>query len=206
MRNELSWNQQQENIKAAKTFAAFLDLRAVEIAEFRRKHPDFIHILLWNCWESIQKQFQKVWENGFSQREALQVLSSNDFMGGKLDELITTTIDEQGKTHEKRQSVEQYQQGLTYKKAVLFLFTDSWRAKVCERCERHFIRNHSQTKCCSVQCSSTRRKQYKAERHTRVKEKLNAKRRREYARRQKKYADEKRQRRSHAKRENIRQG
>src|SRR5271168_1023760 len=41
MRNELSWTQQQENIKAAKVFAAFLDLRADEIEEFRRKHPDF---------------------------------------------------------------------------------------------------------------------------------------------------------------------
>jgi hypothetical protein len=203
MRNELSWTQQQENIKAAKTFAAFLDLRAVEIEEFRRKHPDFI--LLWHCWESIQKQFQKVWENGFPQKEALQVLSSTDSLGG---EIIITTRDEQGKLHEKRQSVEQYQQGLTYKKAVLFLFTDSWRAKICKRkqCGRHFVANHSQSDYCSVLCSATWRKQYKAERHTRVKEKLNAKRRREYARRRKKYADEKRQRRSHAKRENIRQG
>ncbi len=178
MRNELSWTQQQENLKAAKTFAAFLDLRAVELEEFRRKHPTFI--LLWYRWESLQKQFRKVWENGFPQKEAIQVLSSNDLLGG---ELVTTTIDEKGKSHETNQQVEDYQLGLTYKKAVLFLFTESWRAKVCKQCGRHFIRNNSQSECCSAQCSATWRKQYKAERHKKVKKKLNARRRREYAKR-----------------------
>jgi len=177
-RNELGWFQQQENIKAARAFAAFLDLRAAEVEEFRRKHPDFM--LRWHGWESIQKQFRKVWENGFPQKESLQVLSSNDFMGG---ELIITTVDEQGKRHEKRQSVEEYQQGLIYKKAVLFLFTESWRAKVCKQCGRHFVTNHSQSKFCSVGCSGEGRKQYKAERHKRIKNKLNAKRRRDYAKR-----------------------
>ena len=173
-----SWAQQQANLKAAKVFAAFLDLRAVEIEEFRGKHPDFI--LLWYRWEGIQKQFRKVWENGFPQKNVLQVLSSNDFMGS---EIITTTVDEQGKQHEKRQSAEEYQQGLTYKKAVLFLFTDSWRAKICKRCGHHFVADHSQSEFCSVSCSAAWRKQSQALRHMRVKKKLNANRRREYARR-----------------------
>ena len=137
-------------------------------------------MLRWYGWESIQKQFRKVWENGFPQKESLQVLSSNDFMGG---ELAITTVDEQGKRHEKRQSVEEYQQGLIYKKAVLFLFTESWRAKVCKQCGRHFVANHSQSGCCSLSCSAVRRKQYKAVRHERIKKRLNAKRRRDYAKR-----------------------
>ncbi len=175
-RSEPSWTQQQENLKAAKAFAAFLDLRESETGKFRRKHPDFI--LMWLVWKSIQEQSRKVWENGFPQNEVLQILSSNDLLDG---ELITTTADEQGKSHVKSQSVDEYQRGLTYKKAVLFLFTDSWRAKICRHCERHFIANHSQSECCSVSCSATRRKEYKAERHKRVKKKLNARRRRDYA-------------------------
>jgi hypothetical protein len=193
MRNELSWAQQQENLKAAKAFAAFLDLRAVEIEEFRGKNPDFM--LRWHGWESIQKQFRKVWENGFPQKEVLQVLSSNDFMGG---ELIIPTTDAQGKRHEKRQPVEEYQQGLTYKKAVLFLFTDSWRAKVCKQCGRHFVADHSQSECCSLSCSAMWRKQYKAVRHKRIKKRFNAKRRRDYARRRGSL--------NRAKRKNLRQG
>ena len=175
-RSELSWTQEQENLKAAKAFAAFLDLRESETTKFRQEHPDFI--LMWFSWKSIQEQSRKVWDNGFPQNEVLQLLSSNDLLGG---ELTTTTVDGQGKSHVKSQSVAEYQRGLTYKKAILFLFTDSWRAKICRQCEHHFIRNHSQSECCSVSCSATWRKQYKAERHKKKKRKLNARRRREYA-------------------------
>jgi hypothetical protein len=175
---EQGWTQQQENLKAAKAFAAFLDLRAFEIKSFRNDNHDFI--LLWPLWESIQEQFRKLWDNGFPQDEVLQLLSSNDLPGGGT--LTTTTMDEKGKTQSTRQSLAKYQQVLTYKKAVLFLFTDRWRAKLCKgrECGKHFIAEKPGNRYHSSECAAENRDIDRDENWAENKDEFNEHRRREY--------------------------
>jgi hypothetical protein len=199
MRTEASWNQQQENLKAARVLAAFLDLQPSEFDEFRKKYWTFMPLL--TVPTQFQMQLQKVWQGGFRQKEVLEVLSSNDMMGG--GRITTTTIDtETGKLDQETQSVKEYEQGLTYKKAVLFLFTDTWRAKICRHCSDHFIAEKNGARFCSPPCATEYRDSYKAKNWEKHKDALNARRRKAYEKMRSRLSAN-RNRRSHAKRKSL---
>jgi hypothetical protein len=180
-RNELSWSELEKRLKGARALAEFLDLQSSGAAQFRSNHPDFLPSLVWQAfgpmpndepgrhplWLQIQNQLSEVWNKGFPEKDVLDLISASstllDFANSYKDE--TRALD-------------------VYRKAILFLYGESWRAKEpCPQCKRHFIATASKSECCSVSCSAERRKRYKADRHKRIKKKLNAKRRREYAER-----------------------
>jgi hypothetical protein len=185
-RNGLSWNEHETRITNARALAEFLDLQSSGVTQFRSKHPDFLPSLIWQAfgpmpndepgryllWLQMQKQLKEVWDKGFPEKDVLDLISASstllDFASGYAAETSGAS------------------DGISldmYRKAILFLYGESWRAKICKQCLRHFIATASKSECCSISCSAEWRKQYKAERHKRIKKKLNAKRRREYAKR-----------------------
>jgi len=183
-RNQSSWNEHETRIEDARALAEFLDLEPFGLPQFRLKHPDFFPPLAWQAsyfepesesgrsadWLRRRNQLRDVWTKGFPEEQVLEVISSSHLFL------------EFASAHEAETSPASTNTSLdTYRKAILFLYGESWRAKICAHCGRHFIADHSQSKCCSVLCSAVWRKQYKAERHKRVKKRLNEKRRREYA-------------------------
>ena len=112
--------------------------------------------------ESTQRSMGK----GFPEKDVLDLISAS-----------STLLDFANNYEDQTRALD------VYRKAILFLYGESWRAKICKHCKRHFIATASKSECCSVSCSAERRKQYKADRHKRIKKKLNAKRRREYSER-----------------------
>ncbi len=183
---DASWKQLQENLKAARALAAFLDLESdsSQVDEFRRKHPDFMSPLWWKIgrqWQFKQAQFRKVWDEGFPQLGVLHLVSdASVFEGSKV---ITRAVTESGSVLEKVTSGEEYAHSFAYKKALLFLFTESWRAKTCryEQCQRHSIAEKPGNRFHSPECAAKYRKTYKRENWTEHKDKLNKRRRNEYA-------------------------
>jgi hypothetical protein len=181
-RNGLSWTEHEKRLKDARALAEFLDLQPDGGIEFRSKHPTFLPLLMWQVfgpmpngelgryplWSQMQGRLREVWRRGFPEKDVLDVISSNltllDFATENSPPSESGSFD-------------------TYRKAILFLYGESWRAKICKNCNctRHFVANASQSECCSVSCSAQWRKEYKANRHKKIKKKLNAKRRREYA-------------------------
>jgi hypothetical protein len=178
-RNAMSWKEQNKRLKDARALAAFLDLKQdgfPGVLEFRSDSPDFLPPSFWQDawginnesdepkqyrpWLKLQNQLKKVWDKGFPEKDVLKLISENSFF-----------LDAANKTASPD----------AYRKALLFLYTDSWRAKICRQCKCHFIANHSQSECCSVECAAERRQEDKADWYNRVKDEWNAKRRREYA-------------------------
>jgi hypothetical protein len=173
-RNELSWNEHEARFKNAEALAEFLDLEPSGETRFRSEYPDFLPPFAWQAiyyepksasgksavWLQVQRRLAEVWLKSFPEKEVVELISST-FLDATAE---SGSLD-------------------AYRKAILFLYGESWRAKICRNCGRHFIANDSRSKCCSGLCSATWRKQYKAERHERVKKKLNARRRRDYAKR-----------------------
>jgi hypothetical protein len=180
-RNGLSWTEHEKRLKDARALADFLDLQPDGGIEFRSRHPTFLPLLMWQVfgpmpngelgrdllWLQMQGRLREVWRRGFPEKDVLEVISSNitllDFAAENSPPSESGSLD-------------------TYRKAILFLYGESWRAKEpCPQCGHHFVANHSQQQCCSVRCSAQFRKEYKANRHKKIKKKLNAKRRRDYA-------------------------
>jgi hypothetical protein len=173
-----SWAEEQENLKAAKALATFLDLGTDKINLFRSKYPNFM--LEWPFWQSLQKQAREVWDKRFPQKEVLQLLSAHDLLPDGV--LITATADEAGKIHTTRQSTKEYKLGVMYKRAILFLFTDSWRAKTCRHCGKHFVARKPGNKYHSLSCAADyRNRVYKPKKWAEHKDETNARRRRDYA-------------------------
>ena len=210
MRTQASWEELQENLEAARLLAVFLNLEPSEFSKFKKEHWDFVPLLASMTLASMkqfQTQLQNVWKNGFCQKEVLEALSSNDVMGG--GRVTTTVEDDQGGLRTKTQTLTEYQHGLTYKKAILFLFTNSWRAKTCKwsGCRKRFIGEHSQARFCSfgavvdgnpTTCFWAHRKPSQQESWNENRARINVRRRREYRLEKK--------RRRHAKRKNLRKG
>jgi hypothetical protein len=186
-KNESSWNAHEKRLTDARTLAEFLDLQSSDVTKFRADHPSFLPPMVWTAfgplpnsapgrypmWMQMQNRLREVWIEGFREKDVLDLISSSNTI---LDFAIADAT-----TRSDARAIASLD---AYRKAILFLYGESWRAKKpCPQCEHHFIANHSQTEFCSVQCSATWRKQYKANRHKRLKDKLNAKRRREYAKR-----------------------
>jgi hypothetical protein len=178
-RNALSWNEQHRRLKDAKALAAFLDLAAedYDIKEFRKDYPDFLPPAVWQDaleinnesngelrpytpWLKLQNQLKKVWDKGFPEKDVLKLISENSFF-----------LDAANKTGSFD----------AYRKAILFLYDNSWRAKICLQCKCHFIAHHSQSECCSSPCAVERRTETKDDWYNRIKNNWNAKRRRDYA-------------------------
>jgi len=158
-----------------------LDLQPDGGIKFRKEYSGFLPLLMWQVdgpmpngelgryplWLQMQSQLRKVWRKGFPEKDVLDLISANSTLLDFAAE--NSPVSESGSLDR-------------YRKAILFLYGDSWRAKdPCPECGRHFIANHSQQQCCSVPCSVEWRQQYKAKRHEQVKEELNARRRQEYA-------------------------
>jgi hypothetical protein len=213
MRTQANWEEQQNNLEAARLLAVFLNLEPSEFSEFNKEHWDFVPLLALSSPKRFQTQLKNVWKNRFCQKEVLEVLSSNDMMGS--GRVTTTVEDDQGGLRTKTQTLTGYQQGLTYKKAILFLFTNSWRAKTCLFCGRRFIAEHPKAKFCGfdvtvddnfnitpngirMSCFWAYRNRSKHRWWAKHSEGVNKRRKQEYRR-------EKRNRRSHAKRKNLRQ-
>lgn len=186
-RSEMGWNEHQARLKSGAALARFLDLELSGVADFRKTYPDFLPSIVWHSygpradskpgnyptWLLMQSRLQEVWRKGFPEKEVLDLISSSSIL---LDFARDYAADDSPVSESVSLD--------TYRKAILFLYGESWRAKEpCTQCGRHFIASHSQSKFCSVDCSGEWRKQYKAARHIRIKKKLNAKRRREYAKR-----------------------
>jgi len=194
-----SWKYLQDNLKAARAFAAFLDLvpKTDQVDRFKLKHPDFMSPFWWSHWQVKQKEFQKVWDEGFPQLRVLQVIS--DVSGFEGARVTTRAATDSGSVIEKTTSGEEYAHNFAYKKALLFLFTESWRAKICrfEKCGRHFIAEKTGNRFHSQECAAKFRDIYKRENWTEHKDELNKRRRDEYASQKKK--------RPHAKRKNLSQ-
>ena len=180
-RNALSWREQAKRLKDARVLAAFLDLQPDGGIEFRKEYPGFLPLLMWGVfgpmpngergryplWLQMQGRLKEVWRRGFPEKDVLDLISANSTL---LDFAAENTPAAESGSLDR------------YRKAILFLYGDSLRAKdPCPQCGHHFVANHSQQKCCSVQCSADWRPQYKAKRHKQIKEELNARRRREYA-------------------------
>jgi hypothetical protein len=204
-----SWNEEQQNLGAAKALAAFLNVEfqplvAVENVEtfeaFQERHQNFM--LWWFLWRQLQKQLREVWDNGFRQPHVLRVLAA-DRMGGDPysfipfgrkpnPQLITTFKDTKtGEITEEVTSVAEHEGKVLYRKAVLFLFTASWRAKTCGYCGRSFIAESSRAKFCTYgdteavdgtigSCFQAHRKKYKPENWKKNRKKTNERRREEY--------------------------
>jgi hypothetical protein len=186
-RNDLGWNEHRTRLKSAEALARFLDLGLSGVAAFRKEYPDFLPSMVWHSygprpdskpgkyplWLQMQSRLGEVWRNGFPEREVLDLISA------------TNTLLDFARDYATEDSPKPANVSFdTYRRAILYLYGESWRAKEpCAQCGRHFVASHSQSKFCSVGCSGEWRKQYKAKRHSRIKKKLNAKRRREYAKR-----------------------
>ena len=186
-RNQSSWNEHQTRLESAKALARFLDLELSDVGVFRKKYPDFLPSMVWHSygprpdskpgkypmWLQTQSRLREVWRKGFPEKEVLDLISSSSTF---LDFALDYAADDSPVSESVSLDA--------YRKAILFLYGESWRAKEpCTQCGRHFVASHSQSKFCSVDCSGEWRKKYKAERHSRIKKTLNAKRRREYAKR-----------------------
>lgn len=179
-RNAQNWQEREERLKAAAALAAFLDLKTADIATFQLKYRDFLPTWVWEetlgyfnsntkvgsrnepekylPWLKLQNHLKQVWDEGFFEEAVLDFISEHSFF---LNDSIAHTDD--------------------CRKAVLFLYENSWRAKICPQCKHRFIANHSQSECCSLDCAALQRKDSKGDWYNRIKDVWNAERRREYA-------------------------
>jgi hypothetical protein len=59
------------------------------------------------------------------------------------------------------QGVFRYQGGCDFQRALYLLFLDSWRARVCEKCNAKFIAARAAQKFCSTDCSAAMQREFR---------------------------------------------
>ena len=180
-KNDFSWNKHEKRMADAKALAEFLDVQdnTFEVRQFRRRHADFLPPKVWDIlgplpnnqpgaipmWKVLQLRLRQLWDKGFPEKDVLGILSDYG-----ISMLADYPEGVQGASRER------------FRTAIMFLYGESWRVKgPCKQCGSHFVADNSQQKCCSVPCAVEFRAEYKENRHERIKDQLNARRRREYA-------------------------
>src|SRR5580765_7470605 len=152
-------------MRAARLLAEFLDLQDGDIKGFLNQHQDFL--LAWHHAKSLQQDLLTLWKHKFPQKEVLRIFGRHDMSNPGVVELtpstVTTTVrDAHGTERTITRTVEDIEAGLTYKNAVLFLFTEPWRAKTCDGCDKHFIREKAGTNYHSPKCFAQHRREYQS--------------------------------------------
>lgn len=226
MRTKASWEEQQRVMAAARVLADFANLEPDGVERFKTAHPDFVPQAWWDYqptapngtplpkkqWQINQKFLRDAWLCEFD----IQLFDYVHLLTSVFDpnNLEFTSF---GKHHRPA-----FATGLDlgdespYHLAVKWLGGQGWRAKTCLFCKKRFVAEHSKTKFCSfgvtvdgkdfnivadgikMSCFWAYRNGKKHLWWIEHREHINERRKREYRL-------GKRNRRSHAKRKNLRQ-
>jgi hypothetical protein len=202
MKTEASWKAEDEGIAAAKVLAEFANLDSSEaaVAAFREKHRDFFPPAWWDYradgsefgqpdeqWKITQRLVREAWEKWGSESE----LWLPDIL--RLFAHVFNPADIKGSFFSVGQPVMAHPYDLAellpYHVAVKFLMGQSWRAKRCDWCKRHFIAAHPKARFCDfgtvvdgneTACFWAHRKSYYKESWAGRRKKTNTQRRKEY--------------------------
>jgi hypothetical protein len=214
----------RDKIRYAQTLADFCNLEPKDELRFRRREcegsasehpfvpPDWFDYRPSDYkgnpsdkkqWQINQGELREAWQKEFriGQFELMGLLTSV-FDPSYLTDVMLPSPSRPMFATRNEMPEEMY----PYQQAVMFLFDQPWRAWLCERerCKRPFVKTHNQAKYCNVPneenqtCASLVRAEDQKQDRIDHRSERNAKRRA-------KYAEEKRRRRSHAKRKNIHQ-
>jgi hypothetical protein len=163
MKNQASWEDQQQVLGAARVLAEFANLEPDGIGRFRADHPDFVPQAWWDYrpttpsgapspkmqWQINQKFLRDAW------------LFEFDMELGPYVHLLTSVFDPndpEPPLFERRHRPAfvagldigyESQDELPYYRAVKWLGGQGWRAKTCRFCGKRLIAESSNTKFCS---------------------------------------------------------
>lgn len=196
MRTQTSWNEQEDNLKAARVLAQFANQEPDDDGiRFIQKHRGFFPRTVWfkHLLAGRRTRLLEAWDSRFPMNKVLALIKDFEVF-----------------SEEVENSILQPPKPTPFHRAIFFLHINPWRAKKCQFCGRRFIAAHSQNRFCSfggmtapdgteTNCSWAYRKKYKAKKWIEHSESTNARRRREYR------VKQNRRRRGNAKRKNIRQ-
>ena len=149
-----SERDEKEVLVAAGKLAEFSNLEPNQAQAFRQKNPEFVPEVWWTSdamvsqepppkvWEAWQNYLQNAWTLEFPLDETLELLTFYS----------NTTPPEDNPFAPAK--------AFPYQRAILFLSTQTWRAKFCE-CGKRFVKDKPQRRFCSILCASKHRKEYK---------------------------------------------
>jgi hypothetical protein len=206
----------RDTLRYAQALAEFVNLQPRGVERFRRNESDFVPQSWWEYtptdsngkpsdkkqWRINQDMLREAWQKGFriGQFELMGLLTSV-FDPNNLTDVFLSSPSRPTFATRNEMPEEMY----PYQQAVMFLVEQNWRAMLCERCKAPFVATHNQAKYCSIvwneegdTCASLIRKEGQKQDREVHRDERNERRR-------KKYAEEKRNRRSHAKRKNLHQ-
>ena len=173
--NDAAWKERELNLTAAREFAEYLNTAPKRIGEdFFRYHPDFLLPSL--SWTHDHKMHTELWDRGFPQELVVDAISDT----GIGTTMTTTLHHDDGQIETKTRKVADVARIVGSKRAILFLFTERWRAKKCRLCGKRFVAEKPGARFCSSGCATDHRESYKKENWKKIKDRINADRREEY--------------------------
>ncbi len=142
----------------ADALAQLADLKPEDAENFRRAvYPAFvpepwwdfdgIRIADWKMWQEMQNHLRETWDAGFPADYVLTFLI-----------IHSSTV-----TDPDTDSIVEVYRSMPYQQAAMFLFNESWRARVCNQCRKRFVAVKPNDQYCSQRCKTDFRRHYKAD-------------------------------------------
>ena len=206
MRTQASCDDQDKAMTASRVLAEYANLEPEGVEGFSAAHPDFVPAWWFMAiggrgkgpWMRERDLIREAWGK-FQADLILRLVTSHWFTFGTFN----------------RREVSSQEKEWPYQQAVMFLHINPWRAKTCLFCGRRFIAEHPKAKFCGFDvtvdenfniaprgiqksCFWAYRRRSKHLWWMKHSEGINKRRKRDYQ-------TEKQNRRSHAKRKNLRQ-
>jgi hypothetical protein len=166
---EMAQNEFREALQLADALAQFANLEAADAPAFRQKHPNFAP-RWWAgdvidvehagattpVWQREQARIRDLWRTGFAPVPIIQLIASSASLaeyprdGGtlKLDDMDEATYEAE---YRGQRRVYDYQV------ALMFLYTQPWRAGFCTGCSQPFVRATKTSRYCSQVCFDSNR-------------------------------------------------
>jgi hypothetical protein len=149
-------------LEEAEFLAHFANIKPEELNDFRKAAPDFFPETFWpdgraalvaGMSDSTASVFKNNGLAGFD-RQVYQTLLCRAWAEGFPLPLTIELVQSSGMSASTESGLALAELGIgkayPYQRAVMFLHTEPWRAKICEQCKNYYVANHSKRRYCSV--------------------------------------------------------
>ena len=155
----------QAILDAADSLADFANLKPDDLADFRQRYPNFAPDSWpggwWNSrvvaeqgglefrWQEMQRQLHKLWLQRFSPDLCVELM----IVGTEWARMSAKYNAQQqaGEEQELRagSGFDASPKVWDFQRAIMFLYVQPWRARICEMCGKMYVANHGKRKYCT---------------------------------------------------------